>query len=75
MDSPLKFSYYAMHSLFFVGLFGLISIHYNSPGIILPDIFPLVMAIILHPVIKLLVRLKNSRFGNPWPIINLFSGV
>lgn len=61
MDKDLKFPFYARLSLLFVGMFAFISMLYIGRGIILPLIFAVILAIVLHPVVKFFVRIKINR--------------
>lgn len=61
MDKELKFPFYVKASLFFIGTFAFISMLYIGRSILLPLIFSLILAIVLHPVVNLLTRLRISR--------------
>ena len=53
--------FYAKAGIFFVGLVALLSILYIAQGIIVPLIFASIIAILLHPIVKFLVRIKINR--------------
>jgi predicted PurR-regulated permease PerM len=57
----LKFPFYAKASFFFIGVFAFISMLYIGRAIILPLIFAIIIAIVLHPVVNLLTRFKINR--------------
>jgi len=61
MDKDLKFPFYAKASLFFIGTFAFLSMLYIGKAILLPLIFALITAILLHPVVNLLTRFKINR--------------
>lgn len=60
-DQDLKFPFYAKTTIFFVGLFALITMLYIAQSIIVPLVFSLIIAIVLHPVVNFLVRLRFNR--------------
>ena len=57
----IKLPFLAKASLFFVGLYALISMLYIAQGIIVPTIFSVILAIVLHPVVNFFVRMKINR--------------
>jgi len=61
MDKVLKFPFYAKASLIFIGIFVLISMLYIAQGIIVPLLFSIIAAIVLHPVVNFFVRKKINR--------------
>ncbi len=61
MDKVLKFPVYAKASLLFIGIFSLIAMLYIAKGIIVPFLFSIILAIVLHPVVNFLVRKKLNR--------------
>jgi predicted PurR-regulated permease PerM len=61
MTKDLKFPFFVKASLFFIGAFAFISMLYIGRAIILPLIFATIIAIVLHPVVNLLTRLKINR--------------
>jgi predicted PurR-regulated permease PerM len=61
MDHDLKFPFFAKASIFFIGAFAFLSMLYIGKTILLPLIFALIIAILLHPIVNLLTRLKINR--------------
>jgi predicted PurR-regulated permease PerM len=61
MDKVLKLPFLAKASLFFIGTFALLSMLYIGRAILLPLIFAMIIAILLHPAISFLTRLKINR--------------
>lgn len=61
MDKTLEIPLFVKASLFFIGLYTLISMLYIGQGIILPLLFAVIFAIILHPVVNFLVRKRVNR--------------
>jgi predicted PurR-regulated permease PerM len=55
------FPFYIRAGIFFVGVSALIAILYIAQSIIVPIVFALLIAILLHPVVGLLVRWKLRR--------------
>jgi len=53
--------FYTRAGIFFVGLSALIAILYVAQSIIIPVVFSFIIAILLHPVVKFLTRLKINR--------------
>jgi predicted PurR-regulated permease PerM len=51
INEELKFPFYAKASIFIIGLFALVTILYIAQAIILPLIFAIIIAIVLHPVV------------------------
>ena len=58
-DSKLPF--YAKVTIFLVGLIALLAIMYIAKSIIIPLLFSVIFAIVLHPVVNFFVRLKINR--------------
>ena len=58
-DSKLPF--YAKVTIFLVGLIALMAIMYIAKSIIIPLIFSVIIAIVLHPVVNFFVRIKINR--------------
>ncbi len=73
MDKPLKFPFYAKASLVFIGLYAFISMLYIAKGIIVPFIFAVIIATVLHPAVNFFVRKKINRVAAI--IITLFLSV
>lgn len=61
MDKTLKLPVFVKASLFFIGLYALISMMYIAQAIILPLIFGIIIAMVLHPVVNFFVRKKINR--------------
>lgn len=53
--------FYVKAGVFFIGLAALIAILYIAQGIFIPLVFGLIIAILLSPVVKLLVRWRINR--------------
>ncbi|MCG6190949.1 MULTISPECIES: AI-2E family transporter [Maribellus] len=47
--------------IIFIGLFAFFAVMYIGKGIIIPIIFATIIAIVLHPVVKLFIRLRINR--------------
>ena len=58
-DSKLPF--YVKVAIFLVGLIALLAIMYIAKSIIIPLVFSVIFAIVLHPVVSFFVRLKINR--------------
>jgi predicted PurR-regulated permease PerM len=61
MDKEIKIPLLFRASVFIIGMFALISMLYIGRGIIVPLIFATMLAIVLHPAVVLLQRLKINR--------------
>jgi predicted PurR-regulated permease PerM len=57
----IKLPVYAKATVIIVGLIALLSILYLAKAIIIPLIFALIIAILLHPVVNFLVKLRINR--------------
>ncbi len=57
----LQLPFYAKASIFFIGLVAFVAILYIAQGIIVPFVFSVIVAILLHPVVNFLIRLKINR--------------
>jgi predicted PurR-regulated permease PerM len=57
----LQFPFYAKVSIFLIGLVAFVAILFIARGIILPFVFSVVVAILLHPLVNYLVGLKINR--------------
>ncbi|MBI5539465.1 MAG: AI-2E family transporter [Bacteroidia bacterium] len=53
--------FYIKATIFLIGLFALIAILYILQGIIVPIVFSLIIAIVLHPIVNFLVLKKFNR--------------
>lgn len=60
-DEEFKLPFYVKATIFFVGLFAIFTILYIAKGIIVPLIFAVIIAIVLHPVVNFFVRLRINR--------------
>ncbi|MDO9254869.1 MAG: AI-2E family transporter [Bacteroidales bacterium] len=61
IDNDYKIPFYAKTTIFFVGLFALITMLYIAQSIIVPLVFAIIVAIVLHPVVNFFVRLHSNR--------------
>lgn len=61
MNNTFGFPFYAKASLLLVGLYVLISMLSVGQGIIVPLVFAIIIAILLHPVVRFFERLKINR--------------
>lgn len=61
IDKDFKIPFYAKTTIFFVGLFVFITMLYIAQSIIVPLVFAVIIAIVLHPVVNFFVRLKLNR--------------
>jgi len=61
IDKELKFPFYAKASLILIGLYVLINMLYIAKGIIVPLVFAVIIAIVLHPVVNFFVQKKINR--------------
>jgi predicted PurR-regulated permease PerM len=57
----LQLPFFAKASIFFIGLVAFVAILYIAQGIIVPLVFSIIVAILLHPVVNFFVRLKINR--------------
>jgi len=60
-DKLISLPYYAKASLFFVGLYTVVSMLTITQSILVPLIFSLIIAIVLHPVVNFFVKIKINR--------------
>lgn len=60
-DKEFQLPFYAKASILLLGLSALTAILYIAQGIIVPLVFGIVFAIVLHPVVNFFVRLKINR--------------
>jgi predicted PurR-regulated permease PerM len=58
MDQELKLPFYAKISIFLIGLIAVVAILYIAQDIIVPLVFSVIFAIVLHPVVNFFVRLR-----------------
>ena len=61
IDKEFKFPFYAKASLLLIGLFVFISMLYIAQSIIIPIVFAIIIAIVLHPIVNFFMRFKLNR--------------
>ena len=61
IDKEFKIPFYAKTTIFFIGLFALFTILYITKGIIVPLVFAIIIAIVLHPIVNFFVRKGINR--------------
>lgn len=61
MDRITKIPFYVKVSIFLVGLFAFVAILYIAKGIIVPIVFAMIIAIVLHPVVNFFVKININR--------------
>jgi predicted PurR-regulated permease PerM len=61
IDEKIKLPFYLKATIFIIGLLALFTILYLVKGIIVPLVFATIIAIVLHPVVNFLVRIKINR--------------
>ena len=60
-DKELNLPFYAKASLILIGLYVLISMLYIGQSIIIPLVFAVIFAIVLHPIVTFFVRMRINR--------------
>ena len=60
-DERLKLPLFTKASVFVIGFFALLAILYIAKGIIVPVVFAVIIAIVLHPVVSFFVKKKINR--------------
>ena len=60
-SKELYLPFYAKASIFFIGLVAFVAILYVAQGIIVPLVFSIIVAILLHPVVNFMIRFKINR--------------
>ena len=60
-DKELQLPFYAKASIFLIGLVAFLAILYIAQGIIVPLVFAIIIAILLHPVVNFLIRKRINR--------------
>ena len=60
-DEKIKLPFYAQTSLFLLGIIALFTILYIGRGILIPLVFAIIIAIVLHPVVNFFVDKKINR--------------
>jgi predicted PurR-regulated permease PerM len=61
IDKEHKIPFYAKSTILLVGLFAFITMLYIAQSIIVPLVFSMIIAIVLHPVVNFFVRLHINR--------------
>lgn len=61
ISKEIKLPFYAKAVFFFIGLLALLALLYIARGIIVPLLFSVIIAIVLHPVVNFFVQLKINR--------------
>jgi len=61
ITKEIQLPFYAKASIFFIGLVAFLAILYIAQGIIVPIVFAIILAILLHPVVDFFVRKKINR--------------
>ena len=61
INKKTELPFYIKASIFLIGIIALFAILYIAQSIIVPLIFALIIAIVLHPVVDLLVRFRINR--------------
>jgi predicted PurR-regulated permease PerM len=57
----LKLPFYLKATIFLLGICALVAILYIARGIIIPIVFAMIFAIVLHPAVNFFIRLKINR--------------
>ena len=60
-DDKVKLPFFTKASIFFIGLSAFLAILYFAKGILIPLIFALIIAIVLHPVVNFFLKYKINR--------------
>ena len=61
IDKEIKFPFYAKATIFLIGIFALFAVLYIAQDIIVPLVFAIIIAILLHPVVNFFVQKKINR--------------
>jgi len=61
IKKEFEWPFFAKASIFFMGLVALLAILYIAKGIIVPFVFSIIIAILLHPLVNFLVKKKINR--------------
>jgi predicted PurR-regulated permease PerM len=61
IQKSLKLPFYAKTTLYLLGLFALVAVLYIAQNIILPLIFAVIIATVLHPAVNFFVRFRINR--------------
>lgn len=60
-DNEMKIPFFAKTAILFIGLIALMAMLYIAKSIIVPLLFSIIIAIVLHPVVNFFVQLKINR--------------
>lgn len=61
INNELKIPFYAKATIFLIGLLALLTMVYIAQGIVIPIVFATILAIVLHPFVTFLRRLRIGR--------------
>jgi predicted PurR-regulated permease PerM len=61
INKEIQWPFFAKASIFFMGLVALLAILYIAQGIIVPFVFSIIIAILLHPLVNFWVKKKVNR--------------
>ena len=61
INNDINIPFYAKTTILFVGIFALITMLYIAQSIIVPIVFSVIIAIVLHPVVNFFVRIHLNR--------------
>jgi predicted PurR-regulated permease PerM len=61
INKELQIPFFALASIFLIGLIAFVAILYIAQGIIVPLVFATIIAVVLHPVVNFFVRIKINR--------------
>ena len=61
IDKELSLPFYAKATIFLIGIIAFLAIMYVAQDIIVPLIFAIIIAVLLHPVVNFFVRIKVNR--------------
>ena len=59
ITKEIQLPFYVKASLLSVGLFAFVAMLYIAQSIIIPFVFSIILAIVLHPVVNFFVKKKN----------------
>jgi predicted PurR-regulated permease PerM len=60
-SEKIRLPFYAKGTILFLGLIAVVFIMYVAQGILVPLVFALIIAILLHPVVNFLVKMRINR--------------
>jgi len=61
INQEFKIPFYAKATIFFIGLFALFTMVYIAKSILIPIVFAIIIAVVLHPVVNFFVRINCNR--------------